>query len=101
MGDFERGDGSGGHSIFGKYFEDETFKLKHNSEGLLSLANCGPNTNGSQFFITLKDTPHLDGKHVVFGKVNSGMEILNIIEKFGTIDGKPKGQIRIIDCGVI
>lgn len=100
-GDFDRGDGSGGRSIYGKYFEDENFQLNHNQEGLLSMANCGPDTNGSQFFITFRDTPHLDKKHVVFGKVIEGMDIIKKIEKFGTIEGKPKTEIRIVNCGLI
>ena len=99
MGDYERGDGSGGQSIYGKYFEDESFELKHNEPGLLSMANCGINTNGSQFFITLDYTPHLDGKHVVFGKVIKGMNIVKELEKYGTIDGTPKDKIKIINCG--
>jgi cyclophilin family peptidyl-prolyl cis-trans isomerase len=100
-GDFTRGDGSGGYSIYGKYFEDESFELKHDDIGLLSMANSGLNTNGSQFFITLEYTPWLDGKHVVFGKVISGLEILKEIEKYGSYDGKPKKEIRMIDCGII
>ena len=101
-GDFTHGNGSGGHSIYessGKYFEDENFDLKHTGPGLLSMANCGPNTNGSQFFITLDYTPHLDNKHVVFGKVTQGFDVVKLIEKFGTIEGTPKNKIKIIDCG--
>lgn len=100
-GDYERGDGAGGSSIYGRYFEDENFELKHNEPGLLSMANCGPNTNGSQFFITLDYTPHLDGKHVVFGKVIKGMNVVRELEKYGTIEGKPKDRIKIVNCGVV
>ena len=99
MGDYERGNGSGGSSIYGKYFEDESFELRHNEPGLLSMANCGPNTNGSQFFITLDYTPHLDGKHVVFGKVIKGMNIVKEVEKYGTVEGTPRDKVKIIDCG--
>ena len=100
-GDFERGNGSGGSSIYGKYFEDENFDLKHDEPFLLSMANCGPNTNCSQFFITLDYTPHLDGKHVVFGKVVKGMNMIKNVEKYGTMEGTPKAKIKIIDCGEI
>lgn len=102
MGDYERGDGSGGSSIYGKYFEDENFKVKHSKAGLLSMANAGPDTNGSQFFITLEYCPHLDGKHVVFGEViDNGMEIVKQIEQYGTLEGSPKETVKIVDCGIL
>ncbi|KAF5454965.1 hypothetical protein F2P56_024590 [Juglans regia] len=98
-GDFSKGDGTGGESIFGGKFADENFRLKHDGVGLLSMANCGPNTNGSQFFITFKRQPHLDGKHVVFGKVVKGVEIVKKIELLGTAAGKPARPVKIVDCG--
>lgn len=99
-GDFTRGDGTGGYSIYGDNFEDECFDIKHDQPGLLSMANSGPNTNGSQFFITLNILPHLDDKHVVFGKIIKGHEILNTIEKCGTEDGTPRNDVCIIKCGI-
>ncbi|KAI9119218.1 hypothetical protein K1719_009893 [Acacia pycnantha] len=98
-GDFSRGNGTGGESIYGGKFADENFILKHDGPGLLSMANGGPNTNGSQFFIIFKRQPHLDGKHVVFGKVVSGLDLLKKIELVGTSDGKPVRPVKIIDCG--
>jgi len=99
-GDFTNGDGTGGESIYGTKFEDENFLVKHTGPGLLSMANAGPNTNGSQFFITYRDTPHLDGKHVVFGRVTKGFEHCRAVEKC-KVDksSKPETPIVIVDCG--
>ncbi|KAL0866767.1 hypothetical protein Bca101_045885 [Brassica carinata] len=98
-GDFSNGNGTGGESIYGGKFPDENFELDHEEGGVLSMANCGPNTNGSQFFILFKRQPHLDGKHVVFGKVVKGMEVVKKMELVGTSDGKPTSNVKIIDCG--
>lgn len=97
-GDFTRGDGRGGESIYGSKFADENFKIPHRGP-VLSMANAGPNTNGSQFFICFKDTPWLDGKHTVFGTIEKGEEVLKTIESFGTPSGAPTASIEIIDCG--
>lgn len=100
-GDFTNGDGTGGESIYGEKFADENFNCKHTERGLLSMANAGPNTNGSQFFITFKETAWLDGRHVVFGKVTKGLDVLEKIEKLGSGSGKPAEKIEIKNSGVI
>ena len=114
-GDITKGDGSGGESIYGRFFEDESFQLRHTNPGVLSMANSGPNSNNSQFFITFNEQSHLNGKHVVFGKVNivnslsysaalimqvvSGWDMLEEIEAVGQEDGKPKHEVLAqVEC---
>lgn len=98
-GDITRGNGTGGESIYGTRFADECFDIPHQIPGLLSMANAGPNTNGSQFFITTVPCPWLDGHHVVFGRVIKGMDIVKQIEKQGTQSGRPMSLCEIEDCG--
>ncbi|XP_043113195.1 peptidyl-prolyl cis-trans isomerase D [Puntigrus tetrazona] len=98
-GDFSNQNGTGGESIYGDKFEDENFYYKHDVEGLLSMANAGPNTNGSQFFITTVPTPHLDGKHVVFGQVLKGMGVVKMLEGMETNDDNPVKPCVIGECG--
>ncbi|KAI9328489.1 peptidyl-prolyl cis-trans isomerase E-like protein [Zopfochytrium polystomum] len=98
-GTFTKHNGTGGKSIYGESFADESFALKHEKIGTLSMANAGPNTNGSQFFITTAATPWLDGKHVVFGHVESGLDIVRQMEKEGSASGKVKRKVVISNCG--
>ncbi|KAM6439334.1 ranBP2-like and GRIP domain-containing protein 4 isoform 1-T1 [Rhynochetos jubatus] len=100
-GDITNNDGTGGRSIYGTAFEDENFEVKHTGPGLLSMANRGRDTNNSQFFITLKKAEHLDFKHVVFGFVKDGMDVVKKIESFGSPKGLVNGRIVITDCGQI
>ena len=98
-GDFTNGNGTGGESIYGAKFADENFQLKHTEPGILSMANAGPGTNGSQFFLTTVATPWLDGKHVVFGSVVEGLDVVRAMEAQGSQSGQTKQRIVITDCG--
>ena len=98
-GDFTDFRGTGGESIYGRKFEDENFDVAHTKPGMLSMANAGPNSNGSQFFITVAPTPFLDGKHVVFGQVEDGLDVLGAIEACGSAQGATSARVVIENCG--
>ena len=100
-GDFTNGNGTGGESIYGNKFADENFTLQHTKPFLLSMANAGPNTNGSQFFITFKETPWLNGRHTVFGEVIEGQDVVEALEKIGSGSGKTSQEAVIADCGIL
>merc|ERR1739838_1186022 len=98
-GDFTNHNGTGGKSIYGNKFADENFKLRHTGAGVLSMANAGPNTNGSQFFLCTVPCPWLDGKHVVFGNVVGGVDVVKTIEGVGSGSGKTRARVLVADCG--
>ena len=100
-GDFTNHNGTGGKSIYGEKFADENFTLKHTGAGILSMANAGPNTNGSQFFLCLEKTPWLDGRHVVFGSVVEGMDVVKKMATYGSQSGSTSKKIVVSDCGEV
>lgn len=99
-GDITNGDGTGSISVYGKRFKDENLKIKLNKRGILAMANSGRDTNGSQFFITFKETPWLDGLHVVLGEMIEGEEVLTLLQLGGSLGGLPTSEFRISDCGI-